>query len=114
MQERGDVSQDEYKLSVLDARQEMTGADRQPAGQYGGTDVVRCTRGSKVLGSTQANMPALNEWTGERTDSASNERTEITRLTIRANRFACVSVSRAQYDARIYTNDRSELARSEP
>lgn len=28
------------------------------------------------------------------------------------NRFAYVSVSRAQYDARIYTNDRSELARN--
>jgi len=26
-------------------------------------------------------------------------------------RFAYVSVSHAQYDARIYTNDRSELAR---
>jgi hypothetical protein len=25
------------------------------------------------------------------------------------NRFACVSVSRVQYDARIYTNDRSQL-----
>ena len=27
------------------------------------------------------------------------------------NRFTYVSASRAQYDARIYTNDRSELAR---
>ena len=27
------------------------------------------------------------------------------------NRFAYVSVSRGQYDAQIYTNDRSELAR---
>ena len=32
MQERGDVSQNEHKLRVLDSRQEMTGADRQWAG----------------------------------------------------------------------------------
>jgi len=50
MQERGDVRQDEHKLRVLDARQEMTGADRQWARQYEEVDVVRYTRGSKVLG----------------------------------------------------------------
>lgn len=50
MQERGDVSQDEHKLRVLDSRQEMTGADRQWAGQYEEGDVVRYARGSKVLG----------------------------------------------------------------
>jgi conjugative relaxase-like TrwC/TraI family protein len=50
MQERGVVSQDEHKLCVLDSRQEMTGADRQWAGQYEDGDVVRYTRGSKVLG----------------------------------------------------------------
>jgi conjugative relaxase-like TrwC/TraI family protein len=50
MQERGDVSQDKHKVRVLDSRQEMTGADRQWAGQYEESDVVRYTRGSKVLG----------------------------------------------------------------
>jgi hypothetical protein len=50
MQERSDVSQDEHKIRVLDPRQEMTGADRQWAGQYEEGDVVRYTRGSKVLG----------------------------------------------------------------
>ena len=50
MQERGDVSREEHKLRVLDPRQEMTGADRQWAGQYEVGDVVRYTRGSKVLG----------------------------------------------------------------
>jgi conjugative relaxase-like TrwC/TraI family protein len=50
MQERGDVSRDERKLRVLDSRQEMTGADRRWAGQYEEGDVVRYTRGSKVLG----------------------------------------------------------------
>lgn len=50
MQERGEVSQEEYKLRVLDSRQEMTGADRQWATQYEPGDVVRYSRGSKVLG----------------------------------------------------------------
>jgi conjugative relaxase-like TrwC/TraI family protein len=50
MQKRGDVSQNERKLLLLDSRQEMTGADRQWAGQYEEGDVVRYTRGSKVLG----------------------------------------------------------------
>jgi ATP-dependent exoDNAse (exonuclease V) alpha subunit len=46
MQGRGDVSQEEYKLRVLNLRQEMTGADRQWAGQYEEGDM----RGSKVMG----------------------------------------------------------------
>ena len=50
MQECGNVRQDQHKLRVLDARQEMTGADRQWAGQYEEGNVVRYTRGSKVLG----------------------------------------------------------------
>ena len=50
MQGRGDVSQEEYKLRVLNSRQEMTGADRQWAGQYEEGDVVRYMRGSKVMG----------------------------------------------------------------
>jgi len=49
MQWRG-VSQEEYKLPVLNSRQEMTGADRQWAGQYEEGDVVRYMRGSKVMG----------------------------------------------------------------
>ncbi len=50
MQERGEVSQEEHKVEVLDARQEMTGADRQWAAQYEVGDVVRYSRGSKTLG----------------------------------------------------------------
>ena len=41
LQNRGDVNKDEHKLRVLDSRQEMTGADRQWAGQYGAGDVLR-------------------------------------------------------------------------
>ncbi len=50
MQARGDVNPEEHKLRVLDSRNEMTGADRQWAAQYEEGDLVRYTRGSKVLG----------------------------------------------------------------
>jgi conjugative relaxase-like TrwC/TraI family protein len=50
MQARGDVNPEEHKLRVLDSRNELTGADRQWAEQYGKGDLVRYTRGSKVLG----------------------------------------------------------------
>ena len=50
MQARGVVNPEEHKLRVLDSRNEMTGADRQWAAQYDEGDLVRYTRGSKVLG----------------------------------------------------------------
>jgi ATP-dependent exoDNAse (exonuclease V) alpha subunit len=49
MQGRGDVNQQEHEVRVLDSRQEMTGADRQWAGQYEEQDVVRYMRGSKLM-----------------------------------------------------------------
>jgi conjugative relaxase-like TrwC/TraI family protein len=48
MQNRGDVSKGEYKLRVLESRQELTGADRQWALQYEAGDVLRYSRGSKT------------------------------------------------------------------
>jgi conjugative relaxase-like TrwC/TraI family protein len=50
LQNRGDVSKDEHKVRVLESRQEMTGADRQWAGQYEPGDVLRYSRGSKTEG----------------------------------------------------------------
>jgi conjugative relaxase-like TrwC/TraI family protein len=50
LQNRGDVSQHEHRLRVLESRQEMTGADRQWAGQYEPGDVLRYSRGSKTEG----------------------------------------------------------------
>jgi hypothetical protein len=50
MQTRGHVDTHEHKQRVLVARQEITGADRQWAGQYESGDVVRYTRGSKTHG----------------------------------------------------------------
>jgi conjugative relaxase-like TrwC/TraI family protein len=50
MRERGQVSQDEHKVKVLDTRQDMTGADRAWATQYEEGDIVRYAKGSKALG----------------------------------------------------------------
>jgi DUF971 family protein len=50
MQSAGQVDTHEQKQRVLVARQEITGADRQWAGQYETGDVVRYTRGSKTHG----------------------------------------------------------------
>ena len=44
------MSKDKHKLRVLESRQEMTGADRQWAGQYEPGDVLRYSRGSKTQG----------------------------------------------------------------
>jgi conjugative relaxase-like TrwC/TraI family protein len=50
MQREGHVDQQERHISVLAPRQEMTGTDRQWAERYGEGDVVRYSRGSKVVG----------------------------------------------------------------
>ncbi|MGH9688677.1 MAG: MobF family relaxase [Candidatus Acidiferrales bacterium] len=50
MQNAGQVDANEHKQRVLVARQEITGADRQWAGQYEPGDVVRYSRGSKTHG----------------------------------------------------------------
>jgi conjugative relaxase-like TrwC/TraI family protein len=50
MQTRGHVDHSEHRMRTLVARQEITGADRQWAGQYEAGDVVRYTRGSKTHG----------------------------------------------------------------
>jgi conjugative relaxase-like TrwC/TraI family protein len=214
LQARGDVNPEEHKLRVLDSRNEMTGADRQWAAQYAEGDLVRYTRGSRVLGINPGEYARVdrvdsreNRITIERENGAQQtydprrlsgvavyqevqrefsqgDRVQFTapsrelqvanrelatiervshsgNLEIRMdsgrevrfnigehphldhgyavtshssqgqtadrvlihvdteksellvnNRFAYVSVSRGQYDAQIYTNDRSELARN--
>jgi conjugative relaxase-like TrwC/TraI family protein len=61
MQARGDVNPEEHKLRVLDSRHEMTGADRQWAAQYEEGDLVRYTRGSKVLGIEPGEYARVNQ-----------------------------------------------------
>jgi len=50
MQSAGQVDHSEHRMRTLVARQEITGADRQWAGQYEPGDVVRYTIGSKAHG----------------------------------------------------------------
>lgn len=50
LQERGQIQPHEQTFDVLQARQELTGADRVWAGQYEPGDVLRYSRGSKVVG----------------------------------------------------------------
>jgi conjugative relaxase-like TrwC/TraI family protein len=64
MQIAGQVDTHEHKQWVLIARQELTGADRQWAGQYHAGDVVRYTRGSKTHGieaGEYARVECINE-----------------------------------------------------
>jgi hypothetical protein len=50
MQEQGHVKAEERSFRVLEARQELTGADRAWATQYAPDNVLRYSRGSKALG----------------------------------------------------------------
>jgi ATP-dependent exoDNAse (exonuclease V) alpha subunit len=77
LQARGVVNPEEHKLRVLDSRNEMTGADRRWAAQYEEGDLVRYTRGSKVLGINPGEYarvdrvdPRENRITVEREDGA--------------------------------------------
>src|SRR5436190_127878 len=50
LQRAGQVDPHEHRVRVLEARQEVTGADRQWAEQYARGDIVRYTTGSRALG----------------------------------------------------------------
>jgi conjugative relaxase-like TrwC/TraI family protein len=93
MQARGHVNPEEHKLRVLDSRQEMTGADRQWAGQYEEGDVVRYTRGSKVHGIEPREYTRV-----ERVDAKENqitiERENGTQQTYDPRRLSGVAVYR--------------------
>jgi ATP-dependent exoDNAse (exonuclease V) alpha subunit len=78
MQTGGQVDHSEHRISVLIARQEITGADRQWAEQYAQGDVVRYTKGSKTYGiesgeyariervSAKENVVTVEKQSGER------------------------------------------------
>ena len=56
MQTEGKVSSEEHRVHVLYARQEISGADRQHAQNYGKGDVIRYSKGSKSLGITSGRV----------------------------------------------------------
>jgi conjugative relaxase-like TrwC/TraI family protein len=65
MQDAGKMPYREHEMTVLVARQEITGADRQWAAQYEPGDVVRYTKGSKTHG-IEAGEYARVEQTNEK------------------------------------------------
>jgi ATP-dependent exoDNAse (exonuclease V) alpha subunit len=93
MQNRGDVSKDEHKLRVLESRHEMTGADRQWAGQYEPGDVVRYSRGSKAL-KIQAGEYARVSQVDPKENRITIEREKGTLQTYDPRRLSGVSVHR--------------------
>ena len=93
LQNRGDVSNDERKLRVLEARQEMTGADRQWAGQYEPGDVLRYSRGSKTEGIKQGEYARVTG-VDEKENRLTIEREGGTLKTYDPRRLSGVSVHR--------------------
>ena len=93
LQNRGDVSNDERKLRVLESRQEMTGADRQWAGQYEPGDVVRYSRGSKTEGIKPGEYARVTG-VDEKENRLTIEREEGTLKTYDPRRLSGVSVHR--------------------
>jgi ATP-dependent exoDNAse (exonuclease V) alpha subunit len=67
MQDTGQVSNEEHRVHLLYARQDITGADRQHAQNYEQGDVIRYSKGSKPLGIEAGEYARV-----ERTDRESN------------------------------------------
>jgi len=61
LQSAGRVGEEEHSLRVLVSRQELTGADRQWAGQYEIGDIVRYSRGSKAVGVEAGEYATVRE-----------------------------------------------------
>lgn len=93
MQGQGQVDKEEDKYRVLVARQEITGADRQWAGQYARGDIVRYTRGSKTLG-IKAGEYGRVESLSEKKNRLTVKRENGERVSYDARRFHGVTLYR--------------------
>ncbi len=93
LQNRGEVSKDEHKLRMLESRQEMTGADRQWAGQYEPGDVLRYSRGSKTEGIKPGEYARVTRVDGKE-NRLTVERAVGTMQTYDPRRLSGVSVHR--------------------
>jgi len=93
LQKHGQVQPQEQTFAVLQARQELTGADRAWAGQYEPGDVLRYSRGSKVVGVSAGEYATVAN-----TDAKQNlltvERGDGQQLTYDPRRLQGVSVYR--------------------
>jgi len=93
MQDAGQVKEEEYAVRVLNARQDLTGADRQHARNYEAGDVIRYSKGSKPLG-LEAGEYAKVVRTNEKENTVTVERKGGEELSYDPRRLQGVTVYR--------------------
>jgi hypothetical protein len=93
MQGAGQVKEEEHAVRVLNARQDLTGADRQHARNYEAGDVIRYSKGSKLLG-LEAGEYAKAVRTNEKENTVTVERTSGQELSYDPRRLQGVTVYR--------------------
>ena len=93
MQEAGQVKPEEHSVRVLNARQDLTGADRQHARNYEQGDVIRYSKGSKPLG-IEAGEYAQVVRTDEKANTVTVERGSGEELSYDPRRLQGVTVYR--------------------
>jgi ATP-dependent exoDNAse (exonuclease V) alpha subunit len=93
MQGAGQVKEEEHAVRVLNARQELTGADRQHARNYEASDVIRYSKGSKLLGLEPGEYAKVVR-TNETENTVTVERTSGQELSYDPRRLQGVTVYR--------------------
>jgi ATP-dependent exoDNAse (exonuclease V) alpha subunit len=93
MQGAGQVKDEEHAVRVLNARQELTGADRQHARNYEASDVIRYSKGSKLLGLEPGEYAKVVR-TNEKENTVTVERTSGQELSYDPRRLQGVTVYR--------------------
>jgi len=107
MQGTGQVKEEEHTVRVLNARQELTGADRQCARSYTPDDVIRYSKGSKRLG-IQAGEYARVTATDRETNAVTVKRYDGKELSYDPRRLQGVTVYR-DAERRFAQGDRVQL-----
>lgn len=93
LQDRGQVKEEERTIHVLEPRQELTGADRAWAAQYQEGDVLRYSKGSKVMGTKPGEYATVQSIDKEQ-NLITVTRNDETTLTYDPRRLQGVSVYR--------------------
>jgi len=93
LQQKGQIQAEERSVRVLEPRQSLTGADRTWAEQYQAGDVLRYSRGSKVLGIKAGEYATVTSIDG-RENKLTVERQDGSELSYDPRRLQGVSVYR--------------------
>jgi ATP-dependent exoDNAse (exonuclease V) alpha subunit len=93
MQGAGQVKEEEHAVRVLNARQDLTGADRRHARSYAPDDVIRYSKGSKTLGLETGEYAKVVR-TNEKENTVTVERTSGQELSYDPRRLQGVTVYR--------------------